>query len=351
MILSYHPIIEAHRNIICAGREPNAQDLAAIRQADAVILHQGCYPSLYRMVRGNSPHWFPNMDVRFDFPGKCGQARLFERLDLPRPPTSCYATVEAYRRSPWPGPFPAVVKLDWGGEGDTVYKVTSTAGLAEALGVVERFEASGHFGFLVQQYIPSSHRVVRVAVVGTQLFSYWRIQPEGAPFGTAVSKGARIDAAADPPLQAAAERRCAGFATRPAFNWPGSIAVRRKRPGSRACPAPGAGNQPFFRTQGAGRIRCLLPNSGRGGGSLAVPVGTRTSFPMTRAVGMVRSPSAPGNPQGLLFIHNSLNSIPLVKATVGIETSDEFVLMSQFSPYAYDLDDRQIAAERRKAVN
>jgi ribosomal protein S6--L-glutamate ligase len=204
MILSYHPIIEAHRNIICAGREPNAQDLAAIRQADAVILHQGCYPSLYRMVRGNSPHWFPNMDVRFDFPGKCGQARLFERLDLPRPPTSCYATVEAYRRSPWPGPFPAVVKLDWGGEGDTVYKVTSTAGLAEALGVVERFEASGHFGFLVQQYIPSSHRVVRVAVVGTQLFSYWRIQPEGAPFGTAVSKGARIDAAADPPLQAAA---------------------------------------------------------------------------------------------------------------------------------------------------
>ena len=213
MILSFHPIIEADRNIICAGREPNESDLAAIRQASAVILPQGCHESLYRMTRRNCRRLFPNMDARFDYPGKCGQARLFERLGVPFPLTRSYASVAAYRRAPWDQPFPAVVKLDWGGEGDTVVKVSDAAELAGAIETVQRFDASGHGGFLVQQFVASANRSLRVVAVGSQLISYWRIQSDVTSFGTALSKGARIDHHADPHLQTAAKtvvrRMCA----------------------------------------------------------------------------------------------------------------------------------------------
>ena len=46
MIVSFHPLFEADKNIICAGREPGADDLAAIKAAEAVILPQGCRQSL-----------------------------------------------------------------------------------------------------------------------------------------------------------------------------------------------------------------------------------------------------------------------------------------------------------------
>jgi ribosomal protein S6--L-glutamate ligase len=214
MILSFHPIIEADRNIICAGRAPDGDDLAAIRQAAAVILPQGCYESLYRMVRNNCPHWFPNTDVRFDYPGKCGQVKLFDTLAAAHPRTAWYASVAAYRRRPWSGPFPAVVKLDWGGEGDTVYRVDHGAELSAAIDTVRRFEASGQCGFLIQEFVPSGNRSLRVVVVGSQLTSYWRIQSAAKVFGTAVAKGAHIDYSADPDLQEAARtearRICAG---------------------------------------------------------------------------------------------------------------------------------------------
>jgi ribosomal protein S6--L-glutamate ligase len=38
MILSFHPLISADKNILCAGRNPNNHDLEAIKHADAVIL-------------------------------------------------------------------------------------------------------------------------------------------------------------------------------------------------------------------------------------------------------------------------------------------------------------------------
>ena len=90
MILSFHPIIEAHENIICAGRLPDDSDLSAIKRADAVILPQGCSEVLYRMARLNCPHVFPNLDVRFDFPGKRGQIQLFRKLGIEHPRTEIF---------------------------------------------------------------------------------------------------------------------------------------------------------------------------------------------------------------------------------------------------------------------
>ena len=87
MILSYHPCYEADRNRLCAGREPDEKDLSAIRDADAVVLPQGCREALYHMARQNSPHVFPDYDARFQYPGKTGQAKLFQALDVPHPRT------------------------------------------------------------------------------------------------------------------------------------------------------------------------------------------------------------------------------------------------------------------------
>ncbi len=75
MIVSFHPLFEADKNIICAGREPNGEDLAAIRAADAVILSQGCCRELYDMARENCPHVFPNYNARFKYPGKINQIK------------------------------------------------------------------------------------------------------------------------------------------------------------------------------------------------------------------------------------------------------------------------------------
>ena len=87
MILSFHPNIVAQKNILCAGRLPDEEDCAVISQASAIILPQGCSEALYRMCREHCPHVFPNYDVRFDFPGKLGQARLFQKMGVAFPRT------------------------------------------------------------------------------------------------------------------------------------------------------------------------------------------------------------------------------------------------------------------------
>ncbi len=129
MIVSYHPLFEADKNIICAGRKPNGEDLAAIRAAKAVILGQGCYRSLYEMARANCSNVFPNYDAKFKYPGKIGQIKLFREINAPHPSTEIYSDLawfhKKYRPKPghWPTRYPLVFKYDWGGEGETVYRV------------------------------------------------------------------------------------------------------------------------------------------------------------------------------------------------------------------------------------
>ena len=205
MILSFHPIIEAHENIICAGRDPDDSDLAAIQRADAVILPQGCTKTLYRMARRNCPNVFPNLDVRFDFPGKRGQIELFQQLGVDHPPTLVFDSVAALRATQTLPQLPAVLKMDWGGQGETVFKVGTADELEGVLEKVASFEATGQHGFLIQEFIPTRPRSLRVVVIGAHLISYWRIQPDEGSFGTSVADGAAIDHDADPHLRSAAK--------------------------------------------------------------------------------------------------------------------------------------------------
>ena len=214
MILSFHPIIEGDRNIICAGREPDEADLAAIRAADAVILPQGCTEALYRMARRNCPQVFPNLDVRFDFPGKCGQIRLFERYGVDHPKTRVFESTAGYHRAPLEIEMPAVVKFDWGGQGDTVYKICCEDELAAVIGEAAAYESTGQKGFLIQPLVDAGRRSLRVSAVGTRFVSYWRIQPPDAPFGAGVADGAAIDSRSDPALQMAGVEAARRFCCR-----------------------------------------------------------------------------------------------------------------------------------------
>ncbi len=212
MILSFHPIITADRNIICAGRDPGKEELDAIQQANAVILPQGCRRTLYEMAAAHCPHVFPNYAVKFKFPGKIGQADLFAQCGLPCPRTETFASLDAFYpknkslRTALNFNFPFVFKYDWGGEGDNVLRVDSPTEFDKLLEKTAAFERTGQSGFLIQEFIPTDGRSLRIAVIGQKRIAYWRIPTDPNQFGTALSKGAEIDPDSDPDKQAAGVR-------------------------------------------------------------------------------------------------------------------------------------------------
>jgi ribosomal protein S6--L-glutamate ligase len=207
MIVSFHPLFEADQNITCAGRQPGPEDLAAIQAAGAVVLPQGCYQSLYEMARSNCRHVFPNYDTRFRYPDKIGQIKLFRELNIAHPASDLFLDMASFHtkfKKP-PGDrrlsYPFVFKLDWGGEGDTVFLIQSQGDLGLILEKTAEFEKSGQSGFLLQEYIASRNRTLRVVIIGQRVVSYWRIQKDDHSFYTNLGRGAVIDPSADPDLQ------------------------------------------------------------------------------------------------------------------------------------------------------
>lgn len=227
MILSYHPCFEADENRICAGRSPDPEDLAAIRSARAIILPQGCQQHLYIMARQNCPRVFPNYDTRFDYPGKTGQIRLFERMNVPHPPSVVYTDVAMYTARvsadgmPAGLAFPAVFKFDWGGEGDTVYLIRHRDDLEKQLRTATAYEKTGQKGFILQKYIPSAGRVLRTIRIGRSSYAYWRVAQNPDQFPVNLSRGTVIDHDTDLDLQQTAVIRMEQFCGRTGINLAG----------------------------------------------------------------------------------------------------------------------------------
>ena len=227
MILSFHPNIVADKNRLCAGRSPDSDDLAAICMAKAVILPQGASETLYRMCRKHCPNVFPNYDVRYDFPGKLGQTRLFEGRGARFPRTYCFQTVSSYYNHLGkdadisPLGFPCVFKFDRGGEGEGVFLLKEAAALRKALEKAKVGEKSGQKGFLLQQYIPSGGRSLRVVVIGDQLYSYWRRRGDRSEFLANLKAGGAIDHESDPGLQQAGRAAVKDFCSKTGINLAG----------------------------------------------------------------------------------------------------------------------------------
>ena len=209
MILSFHPLYVADRNLLCAGRDPGQEEFEAIQQADAVILPQGCRESLYRMAADNCFNVFPNYDARFTFPEKIGQVQLFKKMNAAHPQTIIFSNdmlsdryIENLQKSvPIEPPF--VFKFNWGGEGDTVFLVRDDEDFKHYLKKAQIYSKTGQCGFILQEFIPSGGRSLRVVVIYQTIVAYWRIQENVEAFYTNIGKGARLDSGADPVLKKA----------------------------------------------------------------------------------------------------------------------------------------------------
>lgn len=224
MIVSFHPLFIGDTNILCAGREPDRQDQAAMRSASAVILPQGCPRRLYETARDACSRVFPNYDARFGYPGKTGQIRLFRETGFPHPETAIYAGLAEYSARSGEAPpmgFPFVFKFDWGGEGYTVFPVNGRTELEELLDHADRCERSGQSGFLIQKLIRCGGRSLRIVVIGDRLISYWRVGESAESFKANLSQGAKMDAHSDPDLIQQAENMVAGFCRKSGINLAG----------------------------------------------------------------------------------------------------------------------------------
>ena len=227
MILSFHPMFVGDENRIVAGRIPGDDDLAAIRRADAVILPQGCRQDLYDMARENARHVFPNYDSRFRYPGKTGQAQLFQETKVKHPRTVIFRRVADARQligvHPQQSPvgFPFVFKLDWGGEGETVFLVENTSAWDACCEKASQFEMTGQSGFIIQEFIRCERRSLRVVVVGDTMLSYWRIQQDPGLFLTGLGAGAVIDHDLVPETQRLGREAVARFCSTTGINLAG----------------------------------------------------------------------------------------------------------------------------------
>ena len=220
MILSFHPMIEADKNILCAGREPGETDKEAIKNARAVILPQGCRISLYQMAVKHCPHVFPNYDAMLQYPGKTGQIRLFQKWNVPHPDSLVFDSLEQwYQAKNFQAVFPCVFKFSWGGEGHTVYYIASQKDLDTQIARAEKFERTGQYGFIIQKFIPCQGRSLRMVIVNQSIASYWRVQSDS--FYSNIAKGATIAYDIEPGLVESAKSLMIDFCNKTHINLAG----------------------------------------------------------------------------------------------------------------------------------
>ncbi len=219
-VLSFHPLIEADRNRFFSGNCPSEEDIDALKWADAVILPQGCRESLYRAACRHCDCVFPNYDAFYAYPGKTGQCALFQKMGVPHPRTVSFHSFAQFNQTSFAFSYPCVFKFAWGGEGSNVFLVRSGREMMQCLEKANSWEKKGKNGFVVQEYVPTGGRSLRVVVIGEQFHSYWR-RDENGGFYTNLARGAVIDYDAFPDLQKRAVEDLRNFCRKTKINLAG----------------------------------------------------------------------------------------------------------------------------------
>jgi len=172
-------------------------------QALAVLLPPGRLPSLYCAAVDHCGLVFPNYASRYAYPGKLGDIRQFQELGLPHPRSDCFDSLAACSYTYWSRiEYPVIIKHSAGGEGRLVYAVHSPQEARKVMASFQGMEQSGVQGFLVQELVPTKQRTLRVVVMHSRMYSYWRVQPDADKIVHNLAQGGRIDWEADPALQA-----------------------------------------------------------------------------------------------------------------------------------------------------
>ncbi len=243
MILSFHPCYSADKNRMCAGRDPDEKDMALMRKARAVILPQGCRRSLFEAARINCTRVFPDYTARFAWPDKTGQIRMFRHFAAPHPETAVFENIDDYlgrcRNGGLPEgfDFPLVFKYNGSGEGSGVWPVFSRNELDRLLEQTTQWEKTGQYGFLLQRLIETGGRCLRVAVIGKETVSYWRVQKDSSEFIATIARGAVIDHESRPGLRKQGEKRVRCLCSKTGINLAGFDLI---------FPAEGGPRNPMF---------------------------------------------------------------------------------------------------------
>lgn len=198
-VVSYHPLLEADINFLLASQRPlDQRDERAVAKARAVLLPQAPRVDLHDLVRCHAKPHFPRARVQLHQDGKVGNYRLFSSLNLPQPATAAFTNLaQAVRaweqgRVPGGGAKPLVAKGAGGGEGCNVYLVKSPAELAALGDALETRCARGPDGLVLQEYLDTEGRDIRVIFLGSHVDAFWRQAPDGE-FRSNLSQGGRMD--------------------------------------------------------------------------------------------------------------------------------------------------------------
>jgi ribosomal protein S6--L-glutamate ligase len=180
------------------------------------------------MAKDNCKNIFPNYDARFDYPGKTGQIYLFQKTDTAHPESKIFPSLSHLCDSNGDiineqllFTYPFVLKLDWGGEGETVYLVKTITELKVFIKKIEAYEKSGQQGFILQKFIESGNKSLRTVVIGNKMISYWRIQKNQNKFCAGLSQGATIEFDTEPTLINLAEKKTKEFCNKTGINLAG----------------------------------------------------------------------------------------------------------------------------------
>lgn len=198
-LCSYHPAIEAEVNLLLTSQRPlDEHDQQAVASAGAVLLPQAPRVDLHDLVRAHAKPHFPNMDIQLSLDGKVGNHRLFTRLGLDQPQTAEFpdlkAAAKAWREGAVPGNggLPLVAKGASGGEGRNVFLAQNPE---ELLALGPRLETScrrGPQGLVLQEFIDTNGRDVRVIFIGGWQDAFWRVAKDGE-FRSNLSQDGRIE--------------------------------------------------------------------------------------------------------------------------------------------------------------
>jgi ribosomal protein S6--L-glutamate ligase len=195
--VSLHHRIGLDVNIPALG-ELTPQRKELIRGASGVLLPRYFSPSRCREVASLAKNIFPRIEARYHYRGKTDQIRLMRRLSLPHPESRLFQSpAEAKRHTEEHGPaleLPCVLKGDRGAGGSEVFPVRTQWQLLDRLRRLPQNEP-----VLLQRWVETGGRDLRVVVVGGEVRSYFRIGVDG--FYNNIAKGAEIEQDAHPELQ------------------------------------------------------------------------------------------------------------------------------------------------------
>lgn len=176
----------------------NSRRRELIRGAAGVLLPRYFSPGRCQEVASLARNLFPRIEARYHYRGKTDQIRLMRRLDLPHPdsrlfPSPAEALVAFTTQNPSPR-LPCVLKGDRGAGGSRVFPVYTQEELRTRLE-----QLPGEEPVLVQRWVETEGKDLRVVVVGGEVRSYFRVGVDG--FYNNVACGARIEQEAYPHLQ------------------------------------------------------------------------------------------------------------------------------------------------------